>query len=353
MKALKLLSNQELEVLEVSNPVLEHNHSIVRILYVGLCSSDIARTYMNGSYSYPITIGHEAVGIIEETYSKNFLKGDRVVIFPLKPCFSCLKCRSRNYQLCENYSYYGSREDGAMQELLSVSDWNLIKISNEIDAKDAALTEPTAIMVHVKNILFNSINRSEIEKNFGAILGGGFLAMLFSRILSISSNAPHIVFERNEFKRIKACENDIKAVPHNLVDDKKYKNYFKWVIDASGDPHSFQKSIDLCMPGGTIILMSNIYSDVNLSKRAFSDILRKELTIKGSWNSTFDKSSANEWSEALDYFKKGLSPSKFVTHTIGLNQVDDVIQSFYKHKQRIDRFEAIKALVKINNDNST
>jgi len=352
MKALNLKKNKELSISDVPAPSIQPDHSLVRIEYVGLCSSDIARTYSNGAYHYPIVIGHEAMGTVIESSSHECSQGDKVVIFPLKPCFKCDNCKSENYQRCVSYSYYGSREDGAMQEILNVNNWNLVKIDGDINPADAALTEPTAVMVHVNNILKASLQEAEYINDSGAIIGGGFLSLILSRILKICNSNDHIIFDRNEFKIDFAQKKGIQVRKHTDIDDRKYSNSFRWVVEASGDPSSINQAIKLCMPGGMIILMSNIYDDVSIPKDSFSTILRKELTIKGSWNSSFSKTKKNDWQETLNFFKKGLTPSEFVTHNIDLEGVNEILENFYLHKQRKQQFNAVKALVRVSDDNS-
>lgn len=351
MKVLSLENNKKLTLLDSPDPTIKKGHSLVRIDYVGLCSSDIARTFGKGAYSYPLVIGHEAMGTIIKTNNRAFSVGERVVIFPLKPCFKCENCNAENYQRCVNYSYYGSREDGAMQEILNVNDWNLVKIDRNVNSSDAALTEPTAVMIHVKNILIESINNKDFTNSKGAIIGGGFLSLILSRILRMSRSNNHIIFDRNKFKRDFAREHGIDVCKHTELENKHYSNSFRWVVEASGDPSSLNKAIELCLPGGIIILMSNINDDVSIPKALFSKILRKELTIRGSWNSSFNKSLKNDWIETISYFKKGLSPSEFVTHNIGLEEVGITLKNFYLHKQRKQLFHAIKALVRISDDN--
>lgn len=353
MKALKLTKNKSLKLDEVEPPNLRKNHSIISIDFVGLCSSDIARTYSNGAYSYPLIIGHEAMGRIYQTSSKKFATGDRVIIFPLKPCFKCNECKSMDFQRCKNYSYYGSREDGALQQQINIHNWNLIKIDHSIKSADAALTEPTSVMVHVKNILFNHLSLHALKNNFGAVIGGGFLSIIFCKILHILDVSNHIVFERNKFKRSFAKEKNIHSIDSREIKKRKYKNFFKWVVEASGDPNSIENAIEICAPGGVIVLMSNIREDVKLKKDIFSKILRKELTVLGSWNSSFNKSGKSDWSEAIRLIKKGFSPSEFVTHNISLAEAQGIIERFHLHKIRKKKFKAIKALIRVSDDYST
>ena len=74
-------------------------------------------------------MGHEFVGRVIKTGSKvnKFEIGDLVSAFPLIPCHKCEYC-DKQYNLCEEYDYYGSRRDGSFSEVLDVNEWNIIKV---------------------------------------------------------------------------------------------------------------------------------------------------------------------------------------------------------------------------------
>ncbi|MCK9907214.1 alcohol dehydrogenase catalytic domain-containing protein, partial [Frankia sp. Cpl3] len=83
---------------------------------VGVCGSDIPRALYKGAYNQGLTLGHEFSGDIVKCGEnvQEWKVGERVSVAPLIPCNKCTYCQSGNYSLCEDYSYYGSRTDGAM-----------------------------------------------------------------------------------------------------------------------------------------------------------------------------------------------------------------------------------------------
>ena len=89
MKSLSLVAQGKLELIEKKMPRLRGNKSLVKLRNVGVCSSDIHRSFGGGAYFYPLVMGHEATGVIEKSSSGEYRKGQQVVIFPLKPCFKC------------------------------------------------------------------------------------------------------------------------------------------------------------------------------------------------------------------------------------------------------------------------
>lgn len=347
MKALKLVSNGKFLLEDRKNPILKKNHSVVKIKYAGICSSDISRSFFHGSYFYPLVIGHEAMGKIIKTNSDELMVNDKVVIFPLKPCFKCEFCKKNKYQICKKYDYYGSRSDGAFQEYLLVKNWNLMKIPKFINDKDAALIEPLSVMVHVKNILFKQFKINQISKNSkGAILGGGFLALVLSDILRFYNVNNFIIYEKNNFKIKYGAKNSLNIKSNLSLNNKNIQNKFNWIIETSGDPNSYLKSIEILKPGGSVICMSNISKNLKLDSRLISLIVRKELNFIGSWNSNYNNKQ-NEWKESIELIKKGISPSKFITHEVSLMKVPEILKKLSLHKKRKKIFNSIKTLVRI------
>ena len=344
--SLSLVAQGKLKITERDIPKLSGDKSLVKLKDVGVCSSDIHRSFGGGAYFYPLVMGHEATGVVEKSSSSEFSKGQQVVIFPLKPCFKCKNCKKESFQTCSNYGYYGSREDGAYQEYLIVNNWNLLKVPRKINSEDAALTEPTAIMVHVMNILMEDLGKKKAMVVSGAIIGGGFLSMILGKLLLFKGLTNFSIFDRNDFKIKFAKIRNIYVKHSKELDKRNSLNAYDWVVEASGDPKSVKKSIEICKPGGLIILMSNISSEVTIPADIFSSILRKEITIKGSWNSSFSHIQKNDWKETIKLFKNGFKPSDFISHRVDLNEVPETLKRLYLHKTRKKQFQAIKALIK-------
>ena len=86
MIALSLYKNKKLKLVnkKISNKVKPKGCRI-KILYSGVCASDIPRAFQSMAYRYPLVMGHEFVGRVIKTGSKvnNFEIGDLVSAFPL------------------------------------------------------------------------------------------------------------------------------------------------------------------------------------------------------------------------------------------------------------------------------
>ena len=182
MIALSLYKNKKLKLVnkKISNKVKPKGCRI-KILYSGVCASDIPRAFQSMAYRYPLIMGHEFVGRVIKTGSKvnNFEIGDLVSAFPLIPCQNCEYCNNTKYNLCEKYDYYGSRRDGSFSEVLDVNEWNIIKVKENQNTKLYSLMEPTAVSFNI----YENIKR-KIKRNTNIlILGGGFIGQITFKII--------------------------------------------------------------------------------------------------------------------------------------------------------------------------
>ncbi len=350
MKAVVLIGNQQLTIQDVPFTSLSDDACRVRITNVGVCSSDVYRGFARGAYFYPLIMGHEIAGKVVDIGSaiKKFKIGDRVVIFPLLPCFNCKSCDIESYQQCLNYSYYGSRRHGGYAEYLDVVEWNLLPIPDRVSLADAATMEPLSVIVH-------AIKRAKIfeeERPLSvAILGAGFLGLLMAQI--IQKKVPHCelhIFDRNSFKLeiAKRHVNQIFLVRDNTEWQQlllKQRNTYQIVIEASGVPSAFINSIELVAYNGKILWLGNITDDLILPQKLVGSILRKELTLLGTWNSEYGSKPSDDWKDALSLLEEGMMPSQLVTHWISLDDIPETLKKLYDHKMRAGRFDCIKVMI--------
>ena len=91
--------------------------------------------------------------------------------------------------------------------------------------------------------------------------------------------------------------------------------------------------------------MGNISDDLNIPKNIVSKILRKELTIIGSWNSNFKTHKNDDWKKSLRFLKQGYSASEFISHEINLSQIANHTKKIYEHKKKLKKFKQIKTII--------
>src|ERR1044071_1902469 len=133
MLALRV-DKKRLAVKNISKPG-QADEATVRVLLSGICNTDleIARGYagFNG------TIGHEFVGVVEES-SDRALLGRRVVGEINAGCGNCELCRAGDSRHCASRTVLGIvGRDGAHAEFLQLPDENLLPVPDKIPDEHA------------------------------------------------------------------------------------------------------------------------------------------------------------------------------------------------------------------------
>ncbi|MFC1894372.1 galactitol-1-phosphate 5-dehydrogenase [Candidatus Dependentiae bacterium] len=321
MKALVLEDNKKLVYKNVADPIVGDDECLIVVKSAGICSSDFHRAYNNWAYFYPLIMGHEFAGEVIKTgrLVTKYSLGDRVVIFPLLPCNKCEFCLSKQHAQCISYNYYGSRRDGGFAEYVSVKEWNLLKLPKEISFQRAAVIEPIAVAIH-------AISRAKIKPEEKiAILGTGFIGLVTAFLLSKKVD-PKLIYmidqDKNKlefaakygFKTI--CTKDNEFWEESIVK----AGGMHTVFEMCGVVQTFKHSLIIAKSHGQIIWVGNITSDIMFEKKLISSILRKELSIKGSWNSLFVHNNNDDWHKAICYAKQASELEEMITHVISLEQ---------------------------------
>jgi len=316
MKALVLHAVNDLRYDEVDNYKLEKEYVLVKIEYCGICSSDIERVFINGTYHFPTIPGHEMAGkIVSVNDEDEDLLGRRVCIFPLLPCRECNSCKRGEYAQCSNYNYFGSRCDGGFSEYLLVPKWNLVLFDDSIDYKIACLCEPTAVSLHALNIA-NIKSGDNV-----AISGTGTIAILIG-FLAKDRGADVTIVGRNAKKLNKIKEFGFEILNINDIGGITFDKVFEVV----GSNSSINQAIDLADAFGTVVLIGNPKDDVVLNKNVYWKILRKQLIVTGSWNSSYND-KVNDWVEVIRLMEKNSIPfEKLITKEFVMSNAEEAFK---------------------------
>ena len=120
----------------------------------------------------------------------------------------------------------------------------------------------------------------------------------------------------------------------NYCDSKK-QDISEWLFERThglgadvffecvGKNETVSQAVDLTSPGGRICLVGNPYSDMLLEKAVYWKILRNQLTITGTWNSTFTHQADDDWHYVLDRLEqKRISPKELISHELKLDDAE-------------------------------
>lgn len=303
---------------------LIEDHVLVKIKYCGICSSDIERVFINGTYHFPTIPGHEMSGqIVAVNDDDGELLGCKTAIFPLMPCFECDACQKEEYAQCSDYNYFGSRCDGGYSEYLLVPKWNLVLFDDKLDYKIAALCEPGAVAIH-------SVNIGDIHKGDNvAISGTGTIGMMIALVAHGKGANITVIGRSNEsleFSKSLGLKTLLTSELENKTFDKVY--------EVVGNNESINHSINICDNFGTVILVGNPKDNVNLDKQIYWKILRKQLVLKGIWNSSYNQ-KVNDWKEILELMVERTIPfDSLISKEYPMSDFEDAFDYLRNSKEK-------------------
>ncbi len=335
MKALVLEADKQLTFKEKSMPPDKGDGSIlIKVIACGICGSDIPRGFAGGAYHYPLVMGHEFSGIVaEEKDSGIFALGDRVAIFPLIPCRKCGPCQTGDFAQCVDYDYFGSRCDGGFEEYLRIPEANLFKIPPHVNILHAAMVEPAAVALHGIRKLYISAGDT------GVVFGGGPIGNMTAQWLRIHGCREVIVVDIDERKLEIARNMGFQAVnalnsdPVQHILDLTDGNGAARVVEAVGLPLTFLQAIQVAARFGEVVFMGNIHGNFSIGEKDFSAILRKELTIYGTWNSKIVPKGSDDWTTVLQYMDKELQVGTLISDMPSLEEGPAIFDSILQQKK--------------------
>jgi L-iditol 2-dehydrogenase len=328
VKALVLERDKELVYRDVPEPLKPGAEwALVKIAYSGICNSDLHRGFGGGAYRYPLVMGHEFSGTVPEAPpASGFASGDPVTAFPLIPCRACPACARGDFAQCASYDYLGSRRDGAFAGRVWVPVGNLFRVPDHVDLLHAALTEPCAVARH-------AASRADVARGATvAVFGGGPIGNMAGQWLRLAGAARVLVVDIDPRKLELARSTGFEAVDARAGDPVEALRSLTGgqgpdvTLEAVGLPLTFRQALAAVRHGGQAVLMGNIRGTLSLEEREVSSLLRREVTIRGTWNSRVAPEGANDWTETLARMDRGIDVAPLVSHVAPLAEGPDLFR---------------------------
>ncbi len=340
MKAAVLHKVGDLRYEEIPIPKISEGEALIKVKAAGICNSDIPRVKSSGAYLYPIVLGHEFCGVVEKRAAGEnhgvFQAGSRVAVFPLIPCKKCPYCEKGEFAQCNNYDYLGSRANGGFSEYVKVPVWNLLKIPDNVGFEEAALAEPVAVGLHAIRRFGVDIGDKVVVYGAGTI---GLALVAWAKIHGAGKVVlVDIMKEKLDYaKKLYDFVEIINAGETEPVKELKRQSNelgFDLAIESAGSSVSFEQCIRSVRKFGKVVFMGNIHTDVVLPQATVSNILRNQIYMTGTWNSSFAALPKNEWKITLDYISNGqLNVKNFISHRFKLKDCNKAFDMMASRKE--------------------
>ncbi len=284
MLALRV-DKKKLTVREVEKPT-PGAEALVRVLLSGICNTDleIARGYAG----FKGTIGHEFVGVVEESPDST-LVGKRVVGEINAGCGECALCAAGDPRHCPTRTVLGIvGRDGAHAEFLRLPLTNLFPVPDKVADEHAVFTEPLAAACGI-------MERVDINSSMQvAVIGDGKLGLLCAQAMALTGAGVLLIGKHAEKLRI-AERRGVETLLAKAA--TKRKREFDVVVEASGSPSGFVGALELLRPRGTLVLKSTFNGPGKIEELDQARLVVDEISIVGS--------RCGRFQPALDLLKKG------------------------------------------------
>lgn len=302
MKTILIHEPGKVEIVETEKPVAKEGEALLKILYGGICGSDLGTYRGTFAYaSYPRIPGHEfSAQIVEIGENDRGLKPGMIVTCnPYFNCTTCYSCERELVNCCESNETLGAQRDGAFSEYITMP-IERIYDGKGLSPKQLALIEPFCISYH-------GVSRADIKPGDNVLVVGAGTIGVLAAIAAKAKGGEVYIADVAEAKLKYAYEtfglagmilNDDPDTFMDKVNAVTGEHHgFDVAIEAVGLPSTFQNCIDAAAFGGRVVLIGVGKQNLDFN---FTLIQKKELNVFGSRNAL-----KKDFLELIDLVKDG------------------------------------------------
>ncbi|MFD2797645.1 zinc-binding dehydrogenase [Promicromonospora vindobonensis] len=197
-----------MSVRELPVPEVPQGWALVRVLYNGICGTDLA--IVHGAHpraAAGLVPGHEIVGTVVAPGEGGPEAGATVVVEPLISCGDCRACRSGATHVCRDLQLYGIDAPGGLAEYVALPPSVLHRLPDGVDPRVGALVEPLAVAVHAVSTA--RVGTGDVV----AVAGGGPIGVLTALVARHAGAAQAIVSEPSAWRRSVLADLGLTVVP--------------------------------------------------------------------------------------------------------------------------------------------
>jgi 2-desacetyl-2-hydroxyethyl bacteriochlorophyllide A dehydrogenase len=299
------------------------DEALVRTLVAGVCGSDLHAA--RGHHPFvplPYRPGHEVVGVIESvgpavTGSR---PGQRVIVEPYLPCWTCKMCTSARENLCENLRFFGcGLAQGGMADYFTLPASRLHPVPEEFDDHTAVLIEPLSTPVHAVRLA------GEVAGRSAAILGAGPIGLFTLAVLRAHGAGTVVSTDPNPPKRERAralgADVTIDARTPDVAGQvrRALGGSADIVFDCVATQSSVGQAIAIADKGGTVMVVGVPAREVTVPLPIVQD---HQIRIQGS--ATY---LPEDYRESAGLLGRGaVRTADFVTATRPLDRVAEAFE---------------------------
>lgn len=333
MKAVKILAERHMVVVDLPEPELKEGEVLLRLQYVGFCGSDL-NTWLgrNPMVHMPVIPGHEIGAVVErvgDCVPGTLKPGDVVTVNPYTNCGQCAACRRGRFNACQHNETLGVQRDGAMSARIAVP-WQKVIPADGLDPRTCALIEPMSVGFHA--VSRASITDSDVVMVIGCgMVGMGAIARAALRgatvivadidddklALALRAGAAYVINSRSEDVHARLLE-----LTSGLGPDV--------VIEAVGSTVTYQMAVSEVAFTGRVICIGYAKSDISFQTKQF---VQKEIDIRGSRNAL-----PEDFRSVIRFLRRGTYPvDDFVSRVVTPDEAQEAMAGWADNPGKVFR----------------
>ena len=335
--------NADLDIVESQTPTPQGTQVLIKVLSVGVCHSDLH--LWEGGYDlgdnqfmkvtdrgvkYPVTPGHEIVGVIESVGNdvndtQGISVGDEVLVYPWIGCKNCPGCNAGNENLCDGPKSIGVFQDGGYADYVMIPSYEYLAKLDGVNSDSATslacsgLTAYTAIKKSNQNL-----------PAFIVIIGAGGLGLMGVQIAKTITKAKIICVDLDD-KKLETAKEMGADFTLNSKDSQTNSKIMSIcngygadsVVDFVNAPPTVKLGLDILRKRGNLVLVGLFGGSIELS---LVTIPLKSITIQGAYTGNY-----KDMVELLNLARTG-AINPIISKKYTLDQANDALHDLKNRK---------------------
>ncbi|ADW68846.1 L-threonine 3-dehydrogenase [Granulicella tundricola] len=323
MKALvKSQDGQGLWLKDVPEPEMGINDVKIRVLYTGICGTDLHiyewDAWARSTIQIGLVIGHEFVGEVvavgenvPDVHPGQLVSGEGHVV-----CGRCRNCLAGRRHLCAFTKGVGVNRDGAFAEYVVLPMSNIWHHAPGVNPEVASIFDPFGNAVHTA-LAFPVLGEDVLVTGAGPI---GIMAAAVAR----HAGARHVVIsDPNPYRRalaeklgvtraVNPMETTLAAVQKELG----MSEGFDVGLEMSGNPNAFRDMINSMSHGGKISMLGIPSQEIAID---WNKVIFNQLTLRG----IYGREMYETWYKMTVMLESGLDIEPVITHRLNWRDYKD------------------------------
>lgn len=303
MKAVKIISEGIVEVIDLVKPILSNGHVLLKVDYVGFCGSDL-NTFrgLNPLVKLPVIPGHEIGATVIDTAGdvpSEIYAGLQVTVNPYSNCGVCAACKNNKPNACRYNETMGVQRDGGMAEYITVPFGKLLA-GEGLSSQELALVEPMSVGFH-------AVDRATVTDNdVVLILGCGMIGV--GAIVRAAIRGATVIAVDVSSAKLELAKKLGAKFTVNIAEEDLHKRMNELtnglgadvVIEAVGRKETYLDAIAEVGFSGRVVYIGYAKDAIPFDTQFF---VKKELDIRGSRNAL-----PKDFQAVIKYLKQNTCP---------------------------------------------